>query len=151
MILKKIFLLLTILLFPSCGYTPIYSNNVDHNLGISILSIEGNKELNKKLNIQLNKHITEDKKDSFKIKIETNFQKKIISKDSKGNATNFELNASVLFTILFDNQEKKVLFNESSKIKSKDDSFEQKKYEDIIISNFAKSFEQKLILEINNL
>ena len=151
MILKKIFLLLTILLLPSCGYAPIYSNNVDQNIRISILSIEGNKELNKKLNIQLNKHITEDKKDLFKIKIKTNFEKKIISKDAKGNATNFELNASALFTIFFDNQEKKVLFSENVKIKSKDDSFEQKKYEDIIISNFAKSFEQKLILEINNL
>ena len=81
----------------------------------------------------------------------TNFEKEIISKDSKGNPTNFELSASVKFTIVFENEEKMFVFEENLKIKNREDSFEQQKYENIIISNFAKSFEQKLILGLNNL
>ena len=159
--LKKLFILLVIIIIPSCGYTPIYKDNINQNIGISILSIEGSDILNKKLDIELNKYInkntenknTENKntENLFKIKVMTNFEKETISKDSKGNATNFELSASVKFTIVFENEEKMFVFEENLKIQNKEDSFEQQKYENIVITNFAKSFGQKLILELNNL
>ena len=151
MILKKLFILLVIIIIPSCGYTPIYKDNLNQNIGISILSIEGSDILNKKLDIELDKYINKNSENLFKIKVMTNFEKEIISKDSKGNPTNFELSASVKFTIVFENEEKMFVFEENLKIKNKEDSFEQQKYENIIISNFAKSFEQKLILGLNNL
>ena len=151
MILKKIFILLVIIIIPSCGYTPIYKDNLNQNIGISILSIEGSDILNKKLDIELDKYINKNSENLFKIKVMTKFEKEIISKDSKGNPTNFELSASVKFTIVFENEEKMFVFEENLKIKNKEDSFEQQKYENIIISNFAKSFEQKLILGLNNL
>ena len=150
MILKKLFILLVIIIIPSCGYTPIYKDNLNQNIGISILSIEG-VILNKKLDIELDKYINKNSENLFKIKVMTNFEKEIISKDSKGNPTNFELSASVKFTIVFENEEKMFVFEENLKIKNREDSFEQQKYENIIISNFAKSFEQKLILGLNNL
>ena len=151
MILKKLFILLVIIIIPSCGYTPIYKDNLNQNIGISILSIEGSDILNKKLDIELDKYINKNSENLFKIKVMTNFEKEIISKDSKGNPTNFELSASVKFTIVFENEEKMFVFEENLKIKNREDSFEQQKYENIIISNFAKSFEQKLILGLNNL
>ena len=151
MILKKLFILLVIIIIPSCGYTPIYKDNLNQNIGISILSIEGSDILNKKLDIELDKYINKNSENLFKIKVMTNFEKEIISKDSKGNPTNFELSASVKFTIVFENEEKMFVFEENLKIKNREDSFEQQKYENIVISNFAKSFEQKLILGLNNL
>lgn len=149
--LKKLFILLVIIIIPSCGYTPIYKDNINQNIGISILSIEGSDILNKKLDIELNKYINKNTENLFKIKVMTNFEKETISKDSKGNATNFELSASVKFTIVFENEEKMFVFEENLKIQNKEDSFEQQKYENIVITNFAKSFGQKLILELNNL
>ena len=147
---KKILILLFTILITNCGYSPIYNNNIDQNIEITILSIEGDEHLNKKLNTELKKYIKENSENSFKVKINTNYVKKTISKNSKGNATNFELIASATFTIVLDDYEKKILLNENLKIKNKEDSFEQQKYEDIIIANFAKSLKQKLLLQLNN-
>ena len=149
--LKKLLILIIIILIPNCGYTPIYNNDVNRDIKILILSIEGNEKLNKKLSMELNKYINKNEQNLFKIKVKTNFKKEAISKDSKGNTTNFELSASATFTILFENQEKELVLKENLKIKNKEDLFEQQKYENIVISNFAKSLGQNLILELNNL
>ena len=148
---KKVIILLVIILVPSCGYTPIYNNDMNENIGISILSIEGNNKLNKKLNMELNKYMDKNEVNLFKIKIKTDLKKDPISKDTKGNTTNFELSASASFIIYLRDKEKRLVLKENIKIRNKEDSFEQQKYENIIISNFVKSFEQKLILELNNL
>ncbi len=41
-----------------------------------------------------------------------------------------------------------LFFNENLKIKSKDNSFEQREYENIIKNNFAKTIKEKLITKI---
>ena len=148
--LKKIFIILLTILLTSCGYTPVYKNIDNQDIKLAILSIEGNQKLNKRLITELNKFTKENDENAFTIKIKTSFDKNTISKDAKGNATNFELVASADFVIIFNGNKKKLLLNENLKIKKREDSFEQEKYENTIITNFAKSFKQKLILEINN-
>ena len=66
-------------------------------------------------------------------------------------ASNFELIASVIFEVSYDNNNKKFNFIENVKIENKDDSFEQRKYENNIKKNFAKLIKEKLILKLSTL
>lgn len=149
--MKKIIIILLSILLSNCGYTPLYKENINQNINIKIVSFNGDQFLNKKLNDELNKYYKNNSNDIFKIKIITSLDKKILSKDSKGNTTNIELNANVIFTIVGEVNEESFSFNENLKIKNRNDSFEQKEYENIIIQNFAKSIKQKLILKLDRI
>ena len=88
---KIIFINFFILLIfiTSCGYTPIFSNK-NINFTIADIELTGNNKLNKILNNKLNiyKNLNSEKK--YYLKINTDINKKISSKDSKGNAKTFE-------------------------------------------------------------
>ena len=55
------------------------------------------------------------------------------------------------FQINYKNQNYNISFKESIRIKSMDDAFEQRKYENIIINNFASSIHEKLLLKLKTL
>ena len=42
-------------------------------------------------------------------------------------------------------------FSESLRIKNIDDTFEQRKYENIVKNNFARSIKEKLIMKLNTM
>ena len=53
--------------------------------------------------------------------------------------------------IKFNETEYEISINESLKVNDKDDAFEQRKYENIVKVNFAKSIKEKLILKLKTL
>ena len=135
----------------NCGYTPLYNNNSSQDISINIIDYKGDKYLNKKLIIELEKRNVVNIEDIYNVNIDTIFDKKIISKDKHGKTTNFELIASIFFEVEKNNIKQVFSFKESSKIANKNNSFEQQKYENIIKENFAKSIKRKFIFELNNL
>jgi outer membrane lipopolysaccharide assembly protein LptE/RlpB len=119
---KKITVLLIILFFtPSCGFSPIYSNKNNYNISIEQLSLTGDRTLNNYLKSSLNKYKNnEEATKKISLKVATDYQKTILSKDLTGTVNKYELVAEVIFIIMPNNQrlvfsQKKIMENMSNK------------------------------------
>ena len=153
-ILKNIFIVLIISL-TSCSYEPVFlKKNYGFELNKIILS--GDKDVNRiidqRLNL-INKSKTE-KKNTFDLNINSSKLKKIISKDSQGDPSKFELVISTEFEIfkndeilLKRNIEKAYIYNNEA------DKFKLEQNEKIIIDNLSEKISEviiSLILNIND-
>ena len=146
-ILKKLIPIIFFILLYQCGYSAVYKDK-DTNFKIIVLEVDGNKDINNKINFNLKKHLINDSNNEFRISINSALNKNVISKDLTGKATNYNLTAVSTFYIYYKGKTKVVSFNENLKIKNNDNSFEQKKHEDEIINNFATSIYNKLIVQL---
>ena len=145
--LKKILLLVCILLFSNCDYSPIHLKNHNFNSNINITHSTGDDEINNHITKEINqkRNISSDQID---LKIETNTSREILAKNSKGLATNYELKVISNFTLTFKNQLHTFNVVEKLSYKSLSNSYEQNNYEKLIKRNFAKSIVSKLNLKI---
>jgi len=145
---KKILYLFAFFLFSSCGFTPLYtSNNVDYK--ISITQISGDNIINTAMIYEIKRISKPNSKKNFLIKINSNYEKKIISKDLKGSASDYQLIATVNIQIVENDYVRSITFQEKQNIKKSSDSFDQINYENTIKENFAASFVRKLNLELS--
>ena len=147
--MRKISLFILILFISNCGYTPIY--NIDNKLKvkINILGVQGDKKINNLLISDIKKLSRNDYEKEFNIKIDTNFNKLITAKDSKGVASNYELKLVARFEIIKPNENKFFSFEEKIDINNNSNLFEQKKYENNIKITFTKSIINKLIEKLS--
>ena len=147
MIKKNISLIFIIFFLTNCGFTPVYLKNTNINYSIEQVDYTGDRELNNFLKSNLNKY-KNDKIDK-KIFIEVNsiYKKNILTKDSTGKITSYELEAVVIFLIQPLN--KKIQIIEKKIMNSVDDKFEETRQERIIKQSFVSSISNKLISEIN--
>ena len=93
---KKIFTFLLFLFLSSCGYEAIYSikNRVNYAFKISELELSGDRQVNLKMKQILNNYrnpsITIEEGKDFELKISSESEKIITTKDAAGNATKFK-------------------------------------------------------------
>ena len=146
--IKKISFLCFILIFlNNCGYTPIYSKK-SQNFNINEINTFGKKNANKilinKLKIYKN---NPDANKSFNILINSKSSKTTISKDKKGNPTQFSmaLNIDIEITDNFNNEIKKT-FSENSTYDNSENKFDLRKYEDNLIKNMSEKIFSEIIL-----
>ena len=145
--MKKNIIILTLILFLyNCGFTPIYQKNKWANFSIEQVNYTGDRELNNFLKTNLSQY--KNKKSENKIYIEVNsiYKKIILSKDKTGEVTNYQLQAEVIFLIKPLNKEIKI--TEKKIMDSKNDKFEEARYERTIKQNFASSISNKLSSEL---
>ena len=145
---KKIFIITFLLILNNCGYNPIYTNNSIEDLKIMKLEIKGDKIFGNKIYQELKPYTETNSKKEYNLVINASFSKVTIAKDSTGDPSNFNMIANVSIELNNENIQKTFFFNENLKIKSKDNSFEQKEYENMIQYDFAKIIKQKLITKI---
>ena len=145
---KNIILISLIFFLTNCGFTPIYLKNTDVNFSIEQVNYTGDKELNNFLKTNLNQY--KNKKTDNKIYIEADsiYKKIVLSKDNTGKVTNYQLEAEVIFLIKPLN--KKIKIKEKKIIDSRDDKFEEARYERSIKQSFAASISEKLSTELIN-
>ena len=151
-ITKNIFIIF-ILLLPSCSYEPIFSNK-DYGFSLNEIKFVGDKEVNRNIKNRLSfiKKKMNQTDESFDLSIETVKEKKIISKDSRGDPLKFEL---IILTDLevFDNNklilnreiEKSYIYNNVS------DKFKLEEDERIISENLSEKTSETIISLILNL
>ena len=146
MIRKNIIFLSLIFFLTNCGFTPVYLKNTDVNFSVEQVNYTGDRELNNFLKTNLNK--LKNEKNDNKIYIETNsiYKKIVLSKDGAGEATNYQLEAEVIFLIKPLN--KKIIITEKKIMDSMNDKFDEDRYERTIKQNFASSISNKLSLEL---
>src|SRR5210317_485800 len=137
MIKKKIIFISLIFFLNNCGFTPIYLNNTNVNFSIEQINYLGDRELNNFLKINLNKYKDIESDNKIFIEVNSNYEKNILSKDSAGKVTNYQLLANVIFLIKPINKEIKI--TEKIIMDSKADKFEEVRYERTMKQNFASS------------
>jgi len=126
---KIITVLLTVLFLTNCGYTPIYSNkNFDFN--IKDITLSTNNLLNSGIKKRL---ISLSNQESSKIiSLNLDVQKKIntLAKDSKGDATRYEMVINIQLKITYDQgQNISNFFEETFNYNVNKNKFELNQYE----------------------
>ena len=143
MIKKILFLFFIIIFFNNCGYTPIYSKK---SQSFEIVETEyfGEKKVNNILSNKLKiykKNPEAIKK--FNIFINSKTTKATITKDKKGNPTQFSMGISITLKI---NNEIEKTFLENSTYNNSEDKFDLRKYEDNLIQNMTETIFSEMIL-----
>ena len=146
MIRKNVIFLSLIFFLTNCGFTPVYLKNTNVNFSVEQVNLTGDRELNNFIKTNLNK--LKNEKNDNKIYIEANsiYKKIVLSKDSAGEVTNYQLEAEVIFLIKPLN--KKIIIKEKKNMNSMNDKFEEARKERLVKQSFASSISSKLISEI---
>lgn len=144
--LKNLILIFILITIYGCGFSSIYLSNNNSNFSINEIILEGDSSLNNYLKSNLIKYQNKDTEIQFIVKVETNYEKNVLTKSKTGKITNYELIGEVIFDIQPIN--KKISFKEEKIMESMSDKFQERKYEKIIKQNFAKSFSDKLVFEL---
>ena len=146
MLKKNIIILSLILFLTNCGFTPLYLNNNKISFSIEQIEYTGDKDLNNFLKINLDRYKSEKKDNKIFLNVETRYEKNILSKDSAGEISSYQLNAEAIFVI--ESTNKIIRIAEKKIIGIKDDKFEEARYERSIKQSFAYSISSKLISEL---
>ena len=146
--MKNLILFILFIVLSNCGYVPIYKDIQNANINILVQKSEGEENINNLLISQLKPYSTKEAEKNYVIDINSVYTKKVISKDSAGNAVDIELNLIVEFTLYFDEKIQKFSLTEKFNIKNTSDVFEMNNYENIIKNNFILSIKNKLIMKL---
>jgi outer membrane lipopolysaccharide assembly protein LptE/RlpB len=147
---NKILVFFFILLFTGCGFTPMYNNFSKLDYNISINEKKGDRFINNIMSNEIQRISNSDSKNQLNIKIDTKFEKIVVTKDTKGSVSEYKLNAKTI-VVLENLKNKSLEFNESQNLKNISDVFQQKNYENTIKRNFAFSIVRKFNLSLIDL
>ena len=113
--------------------------------------MSGDNQINQLIKTELKNYFKTDTKNEFILKINTNFKKDIITKDATGKPLEFRLELTTNVNINFGEKNIETEFNETFNITNSSDTFELRKYENIVKRNFARSTKEKIIFKIVSL
>ena len=149
--MKNTTLIILILFLYSCGYSSIYKNQTLQNFKINIIETKGNSEMNNLIKNEIKLYSVKNTKNIYNLKIDTDYKKEILTKDSAGVITDYKLSVTSVFRVDLKGVTKVIELKETINIKNQSDSFEQNTYEKNIKRSFASSIREKLISEILNI
>ena len=139
-----IFFLLTLL---SCDYKPVLSYK-NYQFSINVDKISGDEEINSIIVNNFN-NLKGDEKEYY-LNLSSKKEKKIISKDSKGDPSIFEIKINVNYVVKKDGEilisnkiNKKTTYNNIT------DKFELENYEKTIINNLVSEISDNIMLSIS--
>ena len=148
--IKKIFLFLVILItFSNCGFSPISKKNLNLNYNIIVEETQGDAEINNLIKMQLENYSLTSSDKKLYINIRSDYDKEIIGKDAKGNASDFRLKINSNFTIIKDQNNKQFFISKNFVMKKLNQNFQQQNYENEIKKNLTKAVVDELMKEIN--
>ena len=148
MLKKFVLFIILVLLSSGCDYSPIHSIKTN-NIEIKIISMSGDNEINNYLSKELEKK-SKASSEKIDVIINTNFSKRVLAKDTKSFATDYELKVIGNFELKKGDKSKSVKITEKFRYKNLNNNYEQKNYEKMIKLNLAKMIISKLNLRINN-
>lgn len=149
--MKNIIFIIFLFFIYSCGYTSVYKKFQGQNFDITITKMQGDRNMNNLIKNELDLYSNESADKKFDVTINTVFKKKIITKNSAGVITDYELLASSTFSVLHNGQTQLITLRETINVKNISDNFEQSLYERNVKKNFASSIREKLMLKILNM
>ena len=133
----------------NCGYTPIYSKK-NYNFEINKIEFIGNIKVNKLLSNKFKIYQNNSSaRNSYDIILNSALKKTTITKDKKGNATQFSKNISINIKLIdSSNNQTTFEFSENSAYDNSNNKFDLRKYEDNLIKNMSEKIFSEIILFI---
>ena len=104
--------------------------------------------MNNLISNEIKLYSSKDSQNIIDIKFDTEYEKKVLTRNSSGVITDYNLSVTSIFTINLKNKKETFKFDENINIKNQTDTFEQNSYEKNIKRNFASSIREKLISAI---
>lgn len=149
MIKKISLLILTLIILNNCGYTPIYSKK-NYNFEIKNIEMLGETTINKLLSNKLKVYKNNpEARNSLSLIINSQSFKTTITKDKKGNPTQFSMSINVDVKVIDDsNNQIETTFSENSTYDNSDNKFDLRKYEDNLVKNMSEKIFSELTLFI---
>ena len=147
--MKKI-LLLIILFTSACGYNPIYLNKNLDNFKFLTVTLNGDKEINRKIVSALS--IKEDKSNlnNENLILDSSFKIEETSKNSKGQVTSYRSTITVKFTIKENNEIKKNKeIRDSFAYGNRENKFDLVTYQDEVKNNITNKIIEEIIFYMN--
>jgi len=149
--MNKFFILFLILILPQCGFSPVYKDTEKSNLKLIITEKNGDKKMNNIIEREIQRNTDSNGENIYYIKLNTFYEKNIISKDAKGLASNYQIKLKAIFQVTKNNLNKEIIFEEKQNMKKISDYFDEKNYENNIKNNFGLSVVSKLKIELLNI
>ena len=146
---KRILIILTFIIFTGCEYKPIYSESNKTNYKIVVTDIIGDKKFNKFLVDSILRNSQKDSNEIITIKINSEYTKNILAKNTAGNITDYQSKAVTTFSIEKNQNLETFTVNEKFNFQKMTDKYEEKNYEENIKKNLATSISQRLILRLS--
>ena len=147
--IRKYTLLFLLFFLTNCGYEAIL-NNQNYQFSINTNKINGDNKINT-LIINNFKNLKANEK-KYDLTLTSKKEKKIISKDSKGDPSIFELQININYvvkesgkTLIENNINRKTTYNNIT------DKFELESYEKTIINNLAINISDRIMFSISEL
>lgn len=146
--MKKFVLIIFLLFIYNCGYTSVYKDLEKQDFKIISIKMVGDRVMNNFIKNEINLYSNKNSLNIYNITVDTKYEKNVLTKDSSGAVTDYELTVNSTFLINYNEKSKSAVIVETINIKNRTDSFEQDLYEENIKRNFASSIREKLISEI---
>lgn len=125
--IKILNILLVLFLIQACGYKPIYSSS-DLQINLEKYEYEKNN-LNSQIIKSLKLFSNKDGTKRYDVKLDTKKDKRIISKNSKGEAQIFELRIKLEINVYNDNKNNTKTLSNAIRYNNNENKFELKQYE----------------------
>ena len=149
--MKNFFLISLLIFIYSCGYTSVYKNLKNQDFQITVTEMIGDREMNNLIKNELNLYSNKNSINEINITLDTVYGKSVLAKNSKGEATDYDIFITSSIIISSNKNSQKITLSENINIKKQTDSFEQDIYEKNIKRNFASVIREKLITKIISL
>ena len=148
---KSLIIIIICLFLQNCGFAPIYSDNKEKKISLNLVKIEGDDEMNSIVSTSLKRYSNNSSEKIYNLNITTDYKRNVLSKNKKGEITNYLLISKITFEVL--NNENAEIYNFEDETKSANISnqFEFKQYEKAIKKNFINLKIDELILRLSNL
>ena len=143
------FIIIFIFLIYGCGFAPQYAGYKNLEFDLIINKVSGDRDFNNEIKSQI-KRYDRNREDAEKINIsyDSDYEKIILSKNTKGEATKYNLTVNVIFELKYESYSTKIIFEDEFSIDKIDDTIEENNYIKIVKRNFAEKAIEKLILSI---
>ena len=150
-IFKQIFYLLFIFV-TSCGYQSI-ETYYKGDFQISELNITGNKNINRVIDRNLkNSNENNNSSNLLKVEIKTDLNKSIITKNSKGEATRYDMKINInLKTFKNEKLVLEKIYSKNNSYNTLESKYELKQYEKILINDSVKDIIQRIKQDLNSI
>ena len=149
--MKKNFLILIFFFMTQCvGYEPIYSSK-EQNFYIDSISTEINDKISRNIEKKLKPYTRKNEKEKVTLKINSNKEEKILSKDNKGDPVILEIEISTNINISYNDKAETLKFVERFSYTNQSNKFEFEQYKKNIEKNLTDKIFDKLIFKLRNI
>tara|TARA_B100001029_G_scaffold106599_1_gene87980 strand:+ start:558 stop:1007 length:450 start_codon:yes stop_codon:yes gene_type:complete len=147
--MKKILLIFALIL-TSCGYQPIYINKSLNNVEFAKITITGDSDINRKIINSLSFKENEFDENLNTLLIESSYQIRETSRNSKGQIQTYR--SLIIVNLIINNKKETILnktFLKDFSYANKDNKFELVNYQNDVKNNLINKVIEDIVLFIN--